>query len=45
MQVNRGPRQDLLRIAGYAGVLFFALLVFQMITYRIVGADLRTETD
>src|SRR4051812_36829371 len=39
------PRQDLLRIAGYTGLLLFAALVLQLITYRIAGANIYTDTD
>jgi hypothetical protein len=43
--VDSRPRQDLLRIAGFGGILFFALLILQMITYRIAGANIYTEND
>lgn len=43
--IDARPRQDLLRFAGYAGLLFFSVLVLQMITYRIAGADILTDTD
>src|SRR5262245_24916866 len=43
--IDNRPRQDLLRLAGYAGLLFFAALVLQLITYRMAGANIYTDTD
>lgn len=43
--IDTRPRQDLLRIGGYAGLLFFTALVLQLITYRIAGANIYTDTD
>jgi len=43
--IDTRPRQDLLRLAGYAGLLFFAALVLQLITYRLAGANIYTDTD
>ncbi len=38
-------RVDIIRFSGYAALFCGALLALQMMTYRIVGANIYTETD
>ena len=39
-----GSRQDILRVAGLAGILFGSLLILQMVFYRLAGADVYTDS-
>src|SRR5262245_3421221 len=43
--IDNRHRQDSLRFSGYAGLLFFSVLVLQLITSRIAGANILTDTD
>ncbi len=42
---ERAFRQDAFRIAGVAAVIFGGLLILQMVSYRMTGADVYTETN
>jgi Domain of unknown function (DUF4386) len=41
---ERNLGYDVTRIAGYSAILFGALLIFQMVCQRLVGADVYAET-